>query len=224
MRGIKKQIRDNKYLSWVLIITNWFFQSIVNADKTEKIFKIVFTLFFWLLFYIILSFFFSLSIGLLLVISFVIAHTLNWIVNGNFYNLIIHRLLLAKLIKKDLFNYLDNLESKLKGNDWVLYAASFGSICNGNLKDSSDVDISIVRKRGFKNAISAILFSIREKKYADFNKIPLELYISDSPKNSKNRFKAEQNPVVVFDPEHVIDKYYTEKLSINEAKKLNGVV
>ena len=118
---------------------------------------------------------------------------------------------------------MDNLEEKLKGKDWILYVASFGSICNGNLKDSSDVDISIVRKSGFRNALKSIWFSVQEKKYADFNKIPLELYISDSPENSMNRFKVEPNPVVVFDPEHTIDKYYTEKLSIDEAKKLNGV-
>jgi len=223
MRGIKKQIRDNKYLNWILIVTNWFFQSIINADKTEKIFKISFTLFFWVIFYIILKLFLSFSMGTLVIISFVIAHTLNWAVNGNFYNLIIHRLLLAKLTKKDLFNYMDNLEEKLQGKDWILYAASFGSICNGNLKDSSDVDISIVRKSGFKNAISAILFSIKEKKYADFNKIPLELYISDSPENSMKRFKVEKNPVIVFDPDNTIDKYYNEKLTIGEAKKLNNV-
>jgi len=224
MRGIKKKIRDNKYLSWILIVTNWFLQSIINADRTEKIYKISFTLVFWIVFYSILSQFFAYSNLKLSVISFVIAHTLNWIVNGNFYNLIIHRLLLDQIAKKDLFNYMDNLEEKLKDKDWILYAASFGSICNGNLKDSSDVDISIVRKPGFQNALKAIWFSVKEKKYADFNKIPLELYISDSPENSKNRFKAEPNPVVVFDPEHTIDKYYTEKLSINEAKKLNGVV
>ncbi len=223
MRGIKKQIRDNKYLNWILIVTNWFFQSIINADKTEKIFKISFTLFFWVVFYIILKPLLPFSIGILVLISFVIAHTLNWIVNGNFYNLIIHRLLLAKLTKKDLFNYMDNLEEKLQDKDWILYAASFGSICNGNLKDSSDVDISIVRKSGFNNAISAILFSIKEKKYADFNKIPLELYISDSPENSMKRFKVEKNPVIVFDPDNTIDKYYNEKLTIDEAKKLNGV-
>ncbi|MCK5402447.1 MAG: hypothetical protein KAJ28_12505, partial [Flavobacteriaceae bacterium] len=75
MRGVKKQIRDNKYLSWILIITNWFFQSIVNADKTEKIYKISFTLIFWLIFYAIFTQFFTSSSLKLGVISFIIAHT-----------------------------------------------------------------------------------------------------------------------------------------------------
>ncbi len=224
MRGVKKVIRDNKNLNWILILSNWFFQSIINADRTEKMYKITFTIFFWILFYFILQVFFSFSSIRLSLISFVVAHTLNWIINGNFYNLIIHRLLLDHISKKDLFNYIVDLEKKLEDQNWILYAASFGSICNGNLKDSSDVDISIVRKPGFKNALKSILFSVKEKKSADLKKIPLELYISDTPENSKNRFGAELNPVIIFDPEQIIDEYYDEKLSISEAKKLNKVV
>ncbi len=224
MKGIKKKIRDNKYLNWILILTNWFFQSIINADRTEKIYKISFSIIFMILTYVILNQLVSYPAINLILISFVIAHTLNWIVNGNFYNLIIHRLLLDQISKVDLFNYLISLENKLKDKDWIVYAASFGSICNGNLKDSSDVDISIVRKPGLKNAISAIVFSVLEKKYADLNKIPLELYISDTPENSMKRFTVEKNPVVVYDKENTIDKYYDEKLTIVDAKKLNGVV
>lgn len=224
MRGIKKVIRDNKNLNWILIVSNWFFQSIINADRTEKIYKISFTVIFWLIFYLILSNLLSYSTIIIVCFSFFLAHSLNWIINGNFYNLIIHRLLLDQISKKDLFNYLVDLEKKLKDQNWILYAASFGSICNGNLKDSSDVDISIVRKPGIKNAISSIIFSIKEKKYADFKKIPLELYISDTPENSIKRFGGEKNPVVVYDPEKIINTYYDEKLSIDEARKLNNVV
>ena len=224
MRGIKKKIRDNRYLNWILIITNWFFQSIVNADRTEKIYKISFTVVLTVITYSTLNQFLIFSNVKLAITSFIIAHTLNWVVNGNFYNLIIHRLLLAQISKEDLFNYLLKLEEKLKDKDWIVYAASFGSICNGNLKDSSDVDISIVRKPGLKNAILAIVFSVKEKKYADFNKIPLELYISDTPENSMKRFSVEKNPVIVYDKESAIDLHYDDKLTIEEAKKLNNVV
>jgi len=144
-------------------------------------------------------------------------------VNENFYGLLVHRLLFAKISKEKLFNYLDHLEKKIKHQDWILYSASFGSICRGDLKDSSDIDVSIVRKPGFKNAIRSIIFSIKEKKYADIKGIPLEIYISDTPNNSIQRFKAENNPVVIYDPENTIDKYYQEKLSIEAAKKLNNL-
>ena len=223
MKGVKKKIRDNRYLNWILILSNWLFQSIINADKTEKIYRISFTIIFWVLFYYLLSLSIN-CIPLNFILSFILGHTLNWIVNGNFYNLIIHRLLLAKLSKHDLFDYTEGLKKRLTKKEWVLYAVSLGSICKGNLKDSSDVDISIVRKPGFKNAVSAIIFSVFEKKYADFHKIPLELYISDSPQNSMKRFSDEQNPVVIADPDNVISNYYQTKLTLEEAKKLNNLL
>lgn len=224
MKGIKKKIRDNRYLNWLLILSNWVFQSIPNADKTEKFYKVSFTLFFWVCIYFFLAYFTSISQFSSAFISFIIGHSLNWIVNGNFYNLLVHRLMLAKLNKKDLFEYINILEQKMQGQDWALYAASFGSICRGELKDSSDIDVSIVRKPGIKNAILSMLFSTKEKKYADLKGIPLEIYISDSPKDSINRFGAEKNPVVIYDPDLVIDEYYSEKLSIFEAKVLNGII
>lgn len=223
MKGIKKRIRDNSYINWILIVSNWVFQSIPHADRTEKVYKLSFTFFFWLLLYITLNYCFSLRILNAIILSFVIAHTLNWIVNGNFYNLIIHRLMLVKLSKENLFNYIDNLDKKIETQNWVLYAAAFGSVCKGTLKDSSDLDISIVRKPGFKNAISSIIFAVKEKKHADFKGIPLELYISDTPKDSIKRFGGEKNPVVIYDPDNTIDKYYTEKLNIAQARELNNI-
>jgi hypothetical protein len=223
MKGIKRKIRDNRYINWVLIISNWILQSIPNADKTEKIYKILFTLIFWVGVFILFSVFSKMSIVKTVILSFVMAHTLNWIVNGNFYNLIIHRLMLVKLSKTKLFDYIHIFEKKVESQDWILYAASFGSICKGTMKDSSDLDISIVRKPGIKNALLSILFSLKEKKYADIKGIPLEIYISDSPGNSIKRFGGEKNPVVLFDPDNTIDDYYQEKLSIQDARKLNNV-
>jgi len=223
MKGIKKKIRDNRFLNWLLLLSNWLFQGIPNADKTEKAYKTLFTLFFWgILFWIFYSSG-NIAIEKVLIISFLIAHTFNWLVNGNISIILIHRLLLVKLSKQDLFLYIEKLQQKTVSKNWILYAASFGSICRGDLKDSSDIDISIVRKPGFKNALKSIWFALKEKKAADFNGIPLEIYISDTPENSIHRFAAEQNPVVIYDPYNAIDNYYKDKLTIEEAKKLNNI-
>lgn len=222
MIGIKKKIRDNRYLNWILILSNWMLQGILHADRTEKIYKLSFTLVFWLIFFLFSSYVTHMTAIYTILITFVIAHSLNWLVNGNFYVLIIHRLMLGKLSKNDLFSYLDILGNRIQQQHWVLYAASFGSICKGKLKDTSDLDLTIVRKKGFKNAIYSILFAIKEKKLADFKGIPLEIYISDSPQDSIKRFGGEKNPVVIYDPENEIDKYYKEKLSIKEAILLNS--
>lgn len=224
MKGFKKKIRDNRYLNWLLLVSNWLFQGIRHSDTTEKVYKILFTLLFWIIFYLL----FQISYGVLvwqnIAYSFLIAHTLNWVINGNISMLLIHNLLLVKLSKQDLFRYMEKLEAKTKNQDWILYAASFGSICRGDLKDSSDIDISIVRKPGFKNALKSIWFALKEKKKADLKAIPLEIYISDSPQDSIKRFGAEKNPVVICDEESTISKYYEEQLSLQEARTINNVL
>lgn len=221
MKGIKKKIRDNRWINWILIFSNWFLQGIMHSDKTEKIYRLLFTFIGWVIFLIAFYYLSDLKIWQMIILGFVIGHTLNWIINGNFYNLIIHRLMLSSLSKKSVFDYLEEFELSIAKCDWVLYAATFGSICQGKLKKTSDIDVSIVRKTGFRNAINSILFSIRAKKYADLKRIPLEIYISDSPENSIDRFANEQNPVVLYDPEKILERFYKRKLSLSEAKVLN---
>lgn len=221
MRGIKKRIRDNRYFNWILIVSNWCFQGILHADRTEKSYKFLFTIIFWIIIFCLIWDSANGSFFKTLLLSFFIAHSLNWIVNGNFYSLIVHRLLLVKQTKKKMFWYIDSFQQKIVSQEWVLYAAAFGSICKGTLKDSSDLDISIVRKPGFKNALLSILFLVLERKGADFKGIPLEIYISDTPDNSIKKFGGERNPVVIYDPQNIIDLYYYEKLSISDAWVIN---
>ena len=98
-----------------------------------------------------------------------------------------------------------------------------GSICEGRLNNSSDIDISIIRKPGFKNAFSAIIFFAKEKKYADFKRIPLDLFLIDDPISSIKRSNYQKKPIILSDTDNTIDNYYNEKLTITEAKKLNNI-
>ena len=103
MQGIKAQIREIPYLRWILLVSNWLSQGIINADKTEKIYRISFTI-------ITASFLFFLmglvTDNLLIssIISFVVAHTFNWFFNGNIITILIHRLYYGKTSKTYLFD------------------------------------------------------------------------------------------------------------------------
>ena len=221
MKGFKDNIRQHWYLRWILFFSSWVFQGILRADKTEKIYKISCSILFTLLSFLVYRLHFNLMCSI--IISLITGHTINWLINGNFNIILIHFLFLKKLSINNLFNYLESLKNRLVSTDWVLYSASFGSICRGELKASSDIDVSIVRKPGLQNAVKSICFALKEKKIADLKRIPLEIYISDSPKNSINRYKAERNPIVLYDKEDTINRYYEVKLTLEEAKRLNNV-
>ncbi|GEM_PF-712023 len=227
MSSFIDNILNNKYFSWLQIVSNWLMQGILHADKSEKLYKILFTIFFWILFFIVFFSVMKTSLLISLILAFIIAHTLNWFVNCNFYVLFVHRIKWFKTTKPDLFNQLYAIQSRLENlsnKNWVLYTVSHGGICKGTLNKHSDIDVSLIRKPGFKNLISAILFYIKEKKIADLKGVPLDIFICDTPENCIERSKRQKNPIVLFDPNDEIDNYYLDKLkiSIAEAQVLNG--
>ncbi|HHC78452.1 MAG TPA: hypothetical protein ENK46_01115 [Flavobacteriia bacterium] len=227
MSSLKDKIFSNKYLRWLQIFTNWLMQGILHADMSEKIYKIGFTLFFGAIFFSLFYFQFNISIFKSIVLGFIIAHTINWFVNCNFYVLFVHRMRWLKTSKPELFNQLTAIRQRLEkmpDKDWILYSVSHGGICKGTLNKHSDIDVSLIRKPGLKNMVKAILFYVKEKKYADIKGVPLDIFICDSPENCIQRSKRQKNPIVLLDHKNKVDDFYTDKLSmsIEEAKVLNG--
>jgi len=229
MGKFKEKVLYSKYFGWLQFFSNWLMQGIFHADKSEKLYKILFTVFFWLLLFVVLLFEFNNSFFASLILGFFGAHTFNWIVNNNLFVLLVHRIKWLKTTKADLFNQLLSIQGRLEfqsNKDWILYSVSHGGICKGTLNKHSDIDVSIIRKPGFKNMLNAVIFYVKEKKYADFKGVPLDIFICDSPENCIERSKRQKNPIVLLDHENMIDIYYPDKLSISieEAKVLNGEI
>lgn len=228
MEKFRKYVLNNKYFTWLQLFSNWLMQGIFHADRSEKTYKIMFTVVLGSVGAFILHMWFNIGLIKSLLLSFVIAHSLNWIINNNFFVLLVHRMRWLKTSKKDLFCQLESIERRLeqiKSKDWILYCVSHGGICNGTLNEHSDIDVSLIRKPGLKNMFNAIIFYVKEKKIADFNRVPLDIFICDSPNNCIERSGNQKNPIVLLDHDNLVDAHYPEKLkiSIQTAKELNGV-
>lgn len=227
MNKVKYILINSKYLRWLQFFTNWFFQGIIHADKSEKLYKILFTIFFWIVLFTIFFLVFNLHFFKSILFGFLISHTLNWFVNNNLFVLLVHRIKWMETTKSKLFNQLFSIQNrleKLSNKDWILYSVSHGGICNGTLNNHSDIDVSLIRKPGVKNMAYAILFYVKEKKYADFKGVPLDIFICDTPENCIKRSKYQKNPIVILDLDKKVNNFYTDKLSISikEAMILNG--
>lgn len=220
MKGIKDKIRQRWYLRWILLFSNWAAQGMINADKTEKIYKISFTLIFWGLIYFWFNIY-KLSFLLQLLSSFLLAHTLNYFVNGSLATILMHRLFIGTLTKKQAFNYLNNLETRLQSIKSIESCAVFGSISRGQLKDSSDIDITFVRKLGFLNAIKSIYFVVQEKFRTNTNLIPIEPFLADSIPYMKKRYQSNEVPIVIKGKQALL-KFYDETMSIKQAEEKNN--
>lgn len=203
-------------------------QGILHADKSEKSYKILFTVFFWMIFFSFLYFGLNSTFLLSLLVSFISAHTLNWMLNCNFSVLFVHRMKWRKTSKKKLFDQLFEIRNRFEeiiNKEWILYSVSHGGICRGTLNEHSDIDVSIIRKPGLKNFMKAAIFYVKEKKRADLKGVPLDIFICDTPENCIQRSKGQNNPIVIFDPWNKIDVFYPQKLkiTIEDAQLLNEV-
>ena len=216
MKGWRNTIRQHKVLRWILLFSNWFFQGIWNSDVTEKVYKVSFTAFFTVIFFIL----FKLdSIGLSFFIAFLIAHTLNWLVNCSVSGILVHRLFLWKVSKEKTFNYLKSLKKRTDNSDVICYCAVFGSIARGELKVSSDVDVGFLRKPGFFNALKGLFFITLERFRTNITGIPFEGYLVDSIEKMVIRFENEQIPVVLKQSELI----KINGISLEKAQELNDM-
>ncbi len=222
MKGFKAKIRKYKTTRWILIITNWASQGIWHLDKTEKIYRISFTLICTFIVGLILKFLFQIDLNIhLIALSFFIGHTINWIVNSNLFTLFVHRLLIGKTTKEDFFNYMHNLTTRAEKEDSIIGIYCFGSLSRGELKERSDLDISFLRKTGLLNAFRSIIFFTKEKKISQALKVPTESFLCDKVSCLKLRYSKDELPVIVYDKNKAIMKNYVQSISLDKARKMN---
>lgn len=221
MKGIKDKIRQKKYLRWILFVSNWLAQGIINADKTERFYKITFTLVNTIIIAFCVTYFFSPSFFVLITFSFFIGHTLNWLINGSISTILLHRLFIGKLTKQKAFSYLMNLTTRLEKKGCIQTCAVFGSISRGEIKESSDIDITFVRKKGFVNALLAIRFMMSEKYRTNRRLVPIEPFLADSISYMKKRYRSDEIPVVIKGEQELLS-FFKTTCSLEEAAKKNN--
>lgn len=188
----------------ILTVSSWLFQGLVYMDRTEKVFKILLDILFLIPFsYVVLLF----DLGIIgILISFLIAHTLNWVFNSQIFALI-KQFNLIKTDYKSFNKYLERLKKKLKNEPSVVWAGVFGSLVRGELKETSDLDVRLVRKPGSKNGLRACFFVMKERTWALINRFPLDIYVLDDIKSIKRHIiKIEIEKMII-----IYDKYEISK-------------
>ena len=197
MNKLYKRILDiNKlprFLSILIIIgINWIFQSLLYMDKTEKIFKLLLDLILIIILFLILNHF--LVVYLSLILSILIAHTINWILNGHIFALF-KTFGKVKTKPEQFKKYINDLKEKSSNENSVFLVATFGSFSINNIKETSDIDIRIVRKKGFLNGLKSCIFTMEERSIAFFNKFPLDIYLLDG---ADELYKLKEDPILIY--------------------------
>lgn len=179
-----------------IILSNWTFQGMLYADKTERLFRLSLDVLISVILYGIFFNFISNSY-LALILSIIVAHTINWIFNGQLF--VLGRYIGIKPNKQNEFcKYIKDLRNRVEREKSIQFVAVYGSLSRNKLSDHSDLDVRIIRKKGFLNGLRACLFGFLERTRALFNKFPLDLYVLDN-KNHLSKIRKDEGAIVLYD-------------------------
>lgn len=186
----------------VIILTNWLFQGILYADKTEKIFKILLDL----ILAMALSFFlipFS-NAYLSLLISLIISHTILFIFNGQLFALAKNFDIVYNEPQR-IIDYANGLKKRASKEKSINCLVVYGSLVRREIKPTSDLDVRVIRKSGVLNGFRACIFGLKERSRALYYRFPLDMYVIDGPRHLL-KMRADEAPVILYDPINILSK------------------
>lgn len=166
-------------LPFVAIASHWVFQSILYMDTTERIFKLLvdvvltipIALFFWA----------WMPSALAIMLALVIAHTLNFLFNGQLWGILKHYGYVTHTFA-EFFQYLQGFSDRLTNEQAFSSAVIIGGLSREIWAPNSDLDIRLIRLPGIKNGILASFFTLKERTRALYHKFPIDIYVFDSRK------------------------------------------
>lgn len=176
-------------------------------DKTEKLFKIITDICLISFIFFPLNYYYPWTTGVLIAIFF--AHTINWIINGQIF--VVFKNL--KLVENDHITfreYIDEMQSRIKGESSIQSAAAFGSLSRDSLKGTSDLDVRIIRKPGALNGIRACFFVLLERSRGLYSRFPIDIFVLDSL-DPLGKLNSDEIPIILYDPDKALANYYEMK-------------
>lgn len=199
-----------------IITTNWLNQGMTYMLFEEVLLKIVIDVFIFGVASIIFSLFYIDNLTNL-VISFFIAHTINWLINGHFFNLIRYLGYTGKG-HNWLLSYPEKMKQRLQERKAISAIAIFGSISRKNSSHNSDVDLRVVSQPGLINALLVSWFVFTERFFAFFEKFPIDVFMVTQTRGLE-KLRADEPPIILFDNSGFLKQYYDSYILYEDLKK-----
>lgn len=190
----------------------WAHQGFFYLDRTQRIGRVVFeivptALLAWLtgrVGTIPLS-----SVGLWCGSLFVV-HTLNWVLNGNWWAGVLFTFpRLRNRGDQATCDYLNRMASRLQHTRAISGVMVFGSVSRGQWHERSDLDLRLLRRPGVGSALAGVLALTRERWIALWARQPLDIYLADDIAFLR-RMRDDEPPVFLKKDDRRLDLAYPE--------------
>lgn len=186
----------------------WVFQGLLYMDPTERWFKLGIDVVLLALIGLPLSFWLPLPLALL--IGAIVAHTINFVLNGQIYGVLKH-FGYVENTWEDFNDEVKRLERRTLAEPHIRFAAIYGSVSRGEWSPTSDIDIRVVRTPGIYSAWRVCWFAVCERARSFWKKFPLDILVLDGYE-SLSRL-AERNPVILVSRDQDEGSYHLSSQS-----------
>jgi predicted nucleotidyltransferase len=211
-KGNRKALADGSARVWNLP-RGWAHQGFFYLDRTQRIGRVVFEIVPTMILAGLIGGIggIPLSNVWLWCASLFLAHTLNWVLNGNWWAGILFAFpRLHNRGERATCAYLNRMADRLQRDRAISGAMIFGSVSRGQWHERSDLDIRLLRYRGLRSGTAGILILSRERWIALWAGQPLDIYLADDVSFLRSMRKDER-PVFLKKNDPRLDLAYPEE-------------
>jgi len=188
----------------------WAHQSFFYLDRTQRIGRVVFEVAPTVLFAVLIGKFGGVPLTnvWLWCGSLLLAHTLNWVFNGNWWaGLLFAFPGLRNRGDRATCDYLNRMADRLRRDRSIAGAMLFGSAARGQWHERSDLDLRLLRRRGLGNGIAGVLVLSRERWIALWAGQPVDIYLADGIAFLR-RMRRDETPLFLKKDDPRLDLVY----------------
>jgi predicted nucleotidyltransferase len=199
-------------IRWWNLPRGWAHQGFFYLDRTQRLGRVVFEIVPTLILAGLIATVGKVplsSVGLW-VGSLGMAHTLNWVCNGNWWAGMLFAFPgLRNPGERATRDYLHRMAGRLENDHAISGVMIFGSVCRGQWHDRSDLDVRLLRRPGWRHGIAGVLILSRERLIALLARQPLDIYLADGIPFLR-KLRPDEQPIFLKKDDPRLDEAYPE--------------
>lgn len=186
---------------FMIFLSAWILQGIRIMNWREATVKILITagltVPIWLL-------------GSPILLSLIIAHTLNFAFNGQLFAMYTH-MGATNVTASHFLNETIKISDNLKNKKYVGAAIAYGSLSRGCFKSTSDIDMRIVPEDKEIDWWKTVFYAVWLRMCAFINGYPLDLYVYSADTCTK-RMRSDELPIILAEKNNCMKEVYPDRV------------
>ncbi len=190
---------------FLTILSAWTFQGMLMLNWRETVIKLVLdvaiTLALWM-------------VGVPFLLAFFIAHTLNYMFNGQ-AKAVYNHMGAGNKSAKSFFNGTISMKKRIDTAQHIDAGIAYGSLSRGCYKPTSDIDIRIIPAKGEWNFWKTCFWAVKERSIAFATGYPLDMYVFTLPVVQK-LMRSDELPIIVVERNKCAQEIYPDRVEWDE--------